>query len=309
MTTDRNAVRRSTPTASDAFTSESSWGTLQLACDAAELDSDGAELLRLGTNANYRLAHAPIMVRIARGRADDVRKEVAVARWLASHEFPAARVIEDIAQPMAVDGRLVTFWEFIDGDGVSARSVEIAGLLRDLHNLPAPESVDLPPFVPLEHTVQRLDDTPDGPDARFLRERCRELQHEFAALEFSLTPGVIHGDAHDRNAVRDSRGAVRLIDFESFCCGPREWDIGVLALRYRPFGWISEDEYRACVTAYGGYDVTAWPGYAVLQGIRELDMTSWLFQNIGESPKHEAEFRKRMIDLRDQSAPRDWQAF
>jgi len=47
--------------------------------------------LRLGTNANYRLAAHPIMVRIAPGHIEDVRKEVNVARWLAGSGFPAAR--------------------------------------------------------------------------------------------------------------------------------------------------------------------------------------------------------------------------
>jgi hypothetical protein len=99
-----------------------------------------------------------------------------------------------------------------------------------------------------------------------------------------------------------------LLDFESFAVGPREWDLAVLALRYRPFGWISEDDYKACVVAYGGFDVTGWSGFPVLRAIRELSMTTWLLLNASKSPEHYAEFRKRVADLRDDSAPRHWRA-
>ena len=56
----------------------------------AGFTSDDAELLRLGENAIYRLAAAPIVVRIARsGRLRRVEKELCVARWLAAADVPA----------------------------------------------------------------------------------------------------------------------------------------------------------------------------------------------------------------------------
>lgn len=307
MTADRSIL--SSPSAAGKFSSESARQTLRLACRAAGLDDRGARLLRLGTNANYRLTGAPIMVRISPGRANDVRKEVAVARWLARHHFPAARLIEDIDQPLELDGRLITFWGFIEEGDKPATVVDVALLLRELHQLPGPETFTVPRFEPLDHTARRLKSAGDGKDARFLRKRCTELQERYAGLDFPLRPGVIHGDAHDKNAIRDKNGTVRLLDFESFAWGPREWDLAVLALRYQPFGWISDEEYRACVGAYGGFDVTKWPGYPVLQAIRELSMTTWLLQNVGESVEHDTEFRKRMADLRDDDAPRHWRPF
>lgn len=58
---------------------------LQEACAAIGLSADGARLLRLGSNAVYRLA-APVVARIARPGADPEarRRTVAVARWLES---------------------------------------------------------------------------------------------------------------------------------------------------------------------------------------------------------------------------------
>jgi aminoglycoside phosphotransferase (APT) family kinase protein len=308
MTTGPRAAHAWIPPTEREFTNDTAMRSLQAACAIAGLDSRGARLLRLGTNANYRLAAHPIMVRIAPGHIEDVRKELDVARWLASCGFPAARVVEDIDQPLILGERAVTFWELLEESPEPAHVVDVARLLRDLHRLPEPRAFALPRFEPLAHTVRRLDSAMDGEDVQFLRNRCGLLQQQFADLEFVLPQGVIHGDAHEGNALRDRSGMVRLLDFESFAVGPREWDLGVLALRYRPFGWISEGDYRACVVAYGGFDVTEWPGFPLLRAIRELSMTTWLLQNVGKSPEHYAEFRKRMADLRDDSAPRDWRA-
>lgn len=269
------------------------------------MDSHGAQLLRLGTNANYRLAAHPVMVRISPGHFEDVRKELAVARWLASSGFPAARIAEDITQPLVLDDRIVTFWELIEPSPQPAGVSDFAFLLGKLHRLPEPE-FPLPRFDPLDHTARRLESAGDGEDARFLRGRCERLREQYARLNFVLPPGVIHGDAHEANALRGRDGTVRMLDFEAFAMGPREWDLAVLAMRYRPFGWISEVEYRACITAYGGFDVADWPGFPVLTRIRELSMTSWLLRKAGDSPEHEAELRRRMADLRDDSAPRHW---
>jgi hypothetical protein len=67
----------------------------------------------------------------------DVVKEVAVARWLAGHQFPAAQVHE-ISQPIQVPDHPVTFWRFInsrnggrsDIEGYSAGRVEVQGDYR-----------------------------------------------------------------------------------------------------------------------------------------------------------------------------------
>jgi Ser/Thr protein kinase RdoA (MazF antagonist) len=225
MTTGPRTARAWIPPTESEFTSETAARILQAACAIAGLDGCGAQLLRLGTNANYRLAAHPVMVRIARGHLDDVRKELYVARWLASSGFPAARVVEDIDQPLILGERAVTFWELIEQSPEPVRVVDVARLLRDLHRLPEPRDFALPRFEPLAHTRRRLGSAGDGEDLQFLRSRCGLLQQQFADLEFALPPGVIHGDAHEGNTLRDRSGVVRLLDFESFAIGPREWDL------------------------------------------------------------------------------------
>jgi len=72
---------------------------LERACAIAGIDATGARLLRVGSNAVYRLK-APVIGRVARPGADsaEVRRTVAVARWLQSVGYPAVRVA-DVDQP------------------------------------------------------------------------------------------------------------------------------------------------------------------------------------------------------------------
>jgi hypothetical protein len=103
----------------EGFTSAVATRVMAAACRAAGLDDGGAELIRLGENALFRLASAPVIVRVARGEEwlPKARTEVEVSRWLAEEAFPAARIVEDLDQPLLTDGHPVTFWHLIvEGD-------------------------------------------------------------------------------------------------------------------------------------------------------------------------------------------------
>jgi hypothetical protein len=67
----------------------------------------GARLIRLGENALFHLPGPNVVVRVARSMAywEDAGREVAVARWLASQGFPAARAYASVAQPAEAAGR------------------------------------------------------------------------------------------------------------------------------------------------------------------------------------------------------------
>src|SRR4051812_34095276 len=128
------------------------------ACRRLGLDSEGAELIRLGENALWRLRRHPTVVRIARlaDYYDDAVKEVAVARWLAAAPFPAAAVV-DLPQPQLVDGHPVTFWNWIDGRRAVAAEIRQLGIvLRKLHQLPPPAEFALPPERILDRVQGRV---------------------------------------------------------------------------------------------------------------------------------------------------------
>jgi hypothetical protein len=101
---------------------------LKQACAIAGLDAEGTRLLRLGSNAVYRLAD-PVVARISRPGTEigPVRRTVAVARWLESVDYPAVRLV-DVDQPILADGYVVTFWS--RHSGLSAEDLATAGLCR-----------------------------------------------------------------------------------------------------------------------------------------------------------------------------------
>lgn len=294
------------------FDRDSSRAILDIACQSAGLDSSDAELIRLSGNASYRLSSAPLMVRIGRSQVV-AQKEVRVAQWLASHNFPSVRVADDLAQPMILGDIAVTFWEFVEQSPNPVTSHELAWMLRELHSLPDPVDFKLPEFHPSPKVERRLDALPDGtisPDSiKFLRERNKQLIADFEALEFALPRGPVHGDAYTANLIRSvSDTKVRLLDFEDFSWGPREWDVSIFAIRYQAFSRASHDEYADYVATYG-FDPIEWTGFPVLRAIRELNMTTWLMEKAGESPEVNAEIRHRVTDLQDDKLPRYWRAF
>ena len=243
---------------------------LRQACAIAGLDPDDARLLRLGSNAVYRL-RASIVARISRPGADidHVRRTVAVAFWLESANYPAVRLAEvDADQPIVKDGYIATFWQALSDNGDQyASTPEIAEVLRKLHQLDAPAELHLPPLAPFANAAQRIDAntwlTPEDRD--FLTATLAKLQAAYNSLEFVLPPGVIHGDASVGNVLRDTHGTPVLIDLDGFAIGPREWDLALTAIYYDSFGWHTREEYEdfARVYSYDIMQLARLPGHAI----------------------------------------------
>lgn len=290
------------------FTPENTLSALKAACELSGLDPAGARLMRLGSNAVYRLGH-PVVARIARStdEVSEARKTVAVARWLASVGYPAVRALP-VDQPVIVDGRVVTFWTAVSDDGDTyASTSEVAALLRQLHDLEPPVGLGLEPVQPFDRMERRITASTWLPaaDREFLAARMADLQAAYAGLSFALTPGVIHGDANVGNVLQDRNGAPVLIDLDGFAIGPREWDLIQTAIFFDRFGWHTREEYDAFVKVYG-FNIMEWSGYGVLRDIRELHMVTWLSQKANESERTMTEARKRMDALRTGASRRDW---
>jgi aminoglycoside phosphotransferase (APT) family kinase protein len=281
---------------------------LEQACTTVGLDAEGARLLRLGSNAVYRLK-APVIARISRPGADveGVRRTVEVARWLESAQYPAVRVI-NVDQPIITNGFTVTFWDAVSDDGDQfASAPEIADVLARLHKLTAPDDLHLPPLDPFANATQRISANTwlTEPDRSFLTDTLARLQNAYATLGFALPQGVIHGDASVGNVLLDRHGAPVVIDLDGFAIGPREWDLALTAIYYDSFGWHTRQEYEDFASVYG-YDILQWPGYPVMRETREFLMTTWLIQKAPESTEAAAESRKRITALRTGATRKDW---
>jgi len=284
---------------------------LERACAIAGIDADGARLLRIGSNAVYRLT-APIVARVSRpgADADHARRTVAVARWLESAGYPAVRAVT-VDQPVVIGQHVVTFWDAVSDDGDRyASTAEVAEVLVKLHNLTAPGDLHLPDLAPFAAAPKRIQAstwlTPQ--DRSFLTTMLAELQAAYAGLEFILPPGVIHGDANVGNVLLDSRGLPVVIDLDGFAVGPREWDLALTAVYYDSFGWHTLEEYQDFVRVYG-FDIMTWPGYPVMRSVREFLMVTWVIQKAAESGQAAAEAAKRIKALRTGASRKDWQPY
>ncbi|MEU9334414.1 aminoglycoside phosphotransferase family protein [Streptomyces sp. NPDC048290] len=294
------------------FTEETAGEVLREACDQAGLDPSGAALLRLGSNAVYRLASSPAIVRIARDPAvtEQMARAVGVARWLEAEDFPATRVLAGVQQPLTVGGRVVTFWESAQDREEYATLEELADLLKRLHWLEEPESLGLPyfdPFTKLWDGLRSLDGIAKA-DREFLEERAGALHKLYDRLDFVLPFGMIHGDASIGNVIRHRDGNAILIDLDGFSLAAREWDLVQSALYYERYGWHTRTEYESFVYHYG-FDLMNWPGYPVLGDLRELMMVVWLGHQVATSAKSGDEFGRRVESLRTDGSRRDWRPF
>lgn len=283
------------------FTARLAAQLLAESCKAVKMDTVDARLVRLGENALYHLPAESTVVRIARTMDywADSANEVKVARWLARECFPAAEVL-DLAQPIEISGHPVTFWRYIDGrDGGRGDIGTLGAVLRRLHALPKPTTFLLPNEDILGRVESRIASA-NIPliDKEFLQSQLHGLQSEMAILQFPLPPAPTHGDAHSEN-IMIRNGVPILIDFERFAWGQPEWDLAMTATEYESAGWLTAAEYESFSSAYG-FDVRSWTGgYEVLRRVHELKMTTWLMQNIDESPDVAEEYQVRMRTIRD----------
>ncbi|WP_338932775.1 aminoglycoside phosphotransferase family protein [Streptomyces netropsis] len=278
---------------------------LEAACRQVGLPAEGAEPIRIAGNAIWRLA-VGIVARIGRPDAQAVAaRELAVARWLTEEGISTVRpAVTD--RPVVVDGRPVTFWAELPPHQPGT-AADIAALLKQMHQLTPPDALGLPPLEPLAKPRRRISETgllsPD--DRRWLQEHADQLTADFARLPAGLPPCALHGDAWDGNVAVDADGTAYLLDLENTCYGPPEWDLVSTAVKHLTTATVTAAEYEDFCATYG-VDVTAWPGYPVLAGIRELRMVTFALQIADEHPHARAEAQHRVDCLRGRKGARPW---
>jgi hypothetical protein len=287
--------------------------TLEHACRHADVDHRGAQLIHVTVNAIFRLASAPIIVRIAASPSlmPKVERVVAAAKWLERQGVAAVRLSE-IDQPLLVreTGHVVTFWQYLSQTEAPPSAGDLAKPLRSLHSLPMPQ-FNLPRWDPLPTARARVDACPDtlltAQERRWFADYADMLNEELDSLSFPLKRSVIHGDAYVGNLLRDQNGAAVLCDLDSLCFGPPEWDLIpelVGHIRYhRP-----SIEYQRLVDAYG-FDPRSWPGHQTLLRVREYLVLTSVLPVLDSSPGIAAEFHHRIRSLRDGDHEAQWTPF
>lgn len=296
----------------------------------ARLGSDprGARLLRFTNNAVYALDDQPLVVRIVGtpALAHRAPKVVHLARHLQRCGVPAVRLAAGIEQPVRVGEHLATVWDRVPDTGSRANAEELAGLLRRLHaagppdawppdteaphaespHAEAPEVDGAGAWAPLDDVRARVaaGETELAPgDREFLLDRCDELEAKAAALTFPLARTLIHGDAHVGNVIVGPDGPV-LCDFDSAGSGPPEWDLVPVAVGRERFG--DPPSWQAALAERYGVDVTAWAGFDVLRGMRELKLATSVLPTAERDPDVRSEAHRRIADLRAGNAHHRW---
>jgi aminoglycoside phosphotransferase (APT) family kinase protein len=283
-------------------------GALERASAQAGVDAAGAQIIRASENVLYRLS-GHIVARVGRrGTVAAAEREIKIATWLRDHDFPAVRPVAKLDQPQMVEGIPVTFWEELPAHR-QGRMSELALLLRQLHQLPAPAGFDPGQLAPLIRVRERIESATivNEQEREWLRERAERLAHEWATLPVGLPQCVVHGDAWVGNVAVTEDGIAVLLDFERCALGPPEWDLVHSAIKFTSFGW-AEGQYEEFVAAYG-YDVTTYQGFRALRDIRELRMTTFALQCALEDSTYAPEARLRLDCLRGKHGPRPWRGW
>jgi len=267
-------------------------------------------LLRLHSNALFVVPGPDLLIRIATnpdafGRT---RSSVKVTRLLANRDFPCVVPAEIDGQPYVVRDRVVSFWRYVKTmPAPPPSSRELGDILRRLHAQPLPVGVGR--FAdPLESVARAVETVREGVSRNhrdWLAHRIAELRRAWAEIEFPHALGLIHGDAHPGNLMREPSGRVILGDWDHVAAGPREWDLMQIHYMHRRFGRGSAGQLDEFADAYG-WDIRPWPGLDLLVAIRELSGLSPYIRTASVKEFSREELAHRMDSLRKGDSAARW---
>jgi Phosphotransferase enzyme family len=280
------------------------------AASMARLSMRGARLLKFTNNAVVLLPAAGAVLRIA--GSEEVRARVpvvvAAARWLEDLGLPAVRLYPAVQQPLEIGGHLVTVWQAVEPGVTAADATGLAGILRALHAVDTAPPAELPTWNVAGFLRRRLGEAVGVADAdlAFLRgelDAIEDLLQALVDVEPLVPAGVVHGDAYLGNVVPSRAGPV-LCDFDGVSVGPREWDLVPVAVGSLRFDY-SAGLHEKFARAYG-VDVTAWPGFAALRRLRELQVVTSVLPVLEANPALRPQWLLRLDSLRRRDETVRW---
>ena len=204
---------------------------------AGGLAADRARVLSDANNTVVHLAPAGVVAKVGtsafRGvQLESLERELAVAAFLAARDAPVIAPAADVAPGPHRSGELtVTLWQCAEPvPSEPLGPAEAAARLRAVHDALAAFPGELPPFALELDDAARLLEPERSPalaagDRAFLRGVVDELRAALSAWHAPARP--LHGSPHEGNWLRTAEGW-RLLDFETACRGPLEWDLTTL---------------------------------------------------------------------------------
>ncbi|MGW4400401.1 phosphotransferase family protein [Amycolatopsis nivea] len=287
--------------------SEPAGDVLTAAARRAGLNPAGAVLIRDGSNLMYRLAGGCVARIGAVGTEKAAEFQIEAARWLAGGGINAVAVLDDVAQPVVIHDRPVTWWRELPAHR-PASTGELGGILRSLHRLEPPVRPALRIFDPFAGAADRIaaaQQLPDD-DRSWLAHQVSVLREQLQQERTLRSPTVIHGDAWQNNVAVLAGGEPVLLDLEHVSLGDRDWDLIPLAA---DFARVSRSDYRSFVTAYGR-DVTTAASFRTFADIQGLWWATFVLAKGATSVDAAREASRRITCLRGEiSRPWTWSAF
>ncbi len=190
-------------------------------------------------NTIVHLAPLPVVAKVCHttGRPAGpaaLRRELEISQHLAGAGAPIVPLSPELPATVHRYGpQALTFWRYEEGDPEPVFDAASAGrALRAVHAALAAYRGPLPCFLDrqIRQTGRLLADPTalsvlPPSDRDFVAGEHRRLT--CALRDRDLSPRALHGDPHPGNFLV-SRGRHLVIDFESACSGPLEWDLSAL---------------------------------------------------------------------------------
>lgn len=266
----------------------------------AGIDISDARLLRVRSSVHVEFSRAGIVARVeSSGVGQLAERQARIARLLAERGAPGARLLQPERQPYFVEDGAVTLWQQLDkvAEADFAALGEAVRALHDATRSPLPPGIPIcDPFRTIHRDLGWPSPWSDSEEHKELRRLADTLAEQWQQIsrEDPLGRVIVHGDAHQENAILTEDGLV-LLDFEDAGEGPASWDFAALKVGVARYGLPLED-YRAFVAGYGA-EPGEWEGHAVMCQVYELLVTAWAMRCSAESPRLAEEASVRVAGL------------
>lgn len=270
---------------------------LEEICTIAGISDADAELIKYTNNAVYRLKSEGVVVRIGIGELghNRARHVASVARWLLDQGAPVVKLTGTAAQPVVSGEYAATIWEALPPADPAWTGKELAGPLRELHELTPPDFFPVwDPFSSARHRLSVADGL-GADDINWLKAAWNTEEEKYRSLYPNLEIGLVHGDAYLGNLLREPNGRFVFCDFDGTSRGPIEYDLVVAAVSALRFG--AEKDHSDLVGSYGR-DVTQSESWPVLRRIRELILVTSVIPDLKRRPDIAGIHAHRLATLR-----------
>ncbi|MGH2913546.1 MAG: phosphotransferase family protein [Solirubrobacteraceae bacterium] len=188
-------------------------------------------------NTIVRLGHTGLVAKVGTSHFRDavlesLERELAVSAYLADRAAPVVGPAEGVpAGPYASHGLTVTLWRYVRSlPGAEFEPAAAAAALTVVHERLIGFTGRLPVFTVELDDAERLLRPDRSPalaiaDRTFLLGVVGELRESLTGPATAYRP--LHGSPHAANWLLSAGGPL-LLDFETACLGPVEWDLSAL---------------------------------------------------------------------------------